>query len=75
MEDGCRKAAFGCLECKKPLIGSVLEEQSAIRERALPYEKNPDLVREVIADGDRRARAEACETMEIVRKSVGTVYR
>lgn len=75
VEDGCRKAAFGCLECKKPLIGSVLEEQSAIRERALPYEKNPDLVREVIADGDRRARAEACETMEIVRKSVGTVYR
>ena len=75
VEDGCRKAAFGCLECKKPLIGSVLEEQSAIRERALPYEKNPDLVREVIADGDRRARAEACETMKIVRKSVGTVYR
>ncbi len=75
VEDGCRKAAFGCLECKKPLIGSVLEEQSAVRERALPYEKNPDLVREVIADGDRRARAEACETMKIVRESVGTVYR
>ncbi len=75
VEDGCRKAAFGCLECKKPLIQKVLEEQSAIRERALPYEKNPSRIREVIAAGDCRAREAAKETMAIVRQSTGTVYR
>ena len=72
--DGCRSAAFGCLECKKPLIEKVLEEQAVIRDRAKPYEQNPDRVREVIQDGDARARKVASETMQIVRESVGTVY-
>lgn len=72
---GCRAAAFGCLECKKPLIGKVLAEQVAFRERARRYENNPDEVREVIAEGDRKARQVAGETMEMVRAAVGTVYR
>jgi tryptophanyl-tRNA synthetase len=75
IEDGCPRAAFGCLDCKRPLIESVLAEQSEVRCRAARYEKNPDLVREVIAEGDLRARKAASETMEIVRESVGTVYR
>lgn len=72
---GCRAASFGCLECKKPLIQSLLTEQEEVRERAAPYESNPELVREVIAKGDSRARQVASETMEIVRQSVGTIYR
>ena len=75
VKDGCPKAAFGCLDCKAPLIQSILAEQADIRERAEPYENNPALVREVIGDGDRRAREAASETMAIVRESVGTVYR
>ena len=72
--DGCPKAAFGCIDCKGPLIDKVLVEQEEILERARPYENNPGLVREVIAAGDARARSVASETMEIVRESVGTVY-
>ena len=72
---GCRAASFGCLECKKPLIGKLLEEQELIRERAVPYESNPALVREVIAEGEIKARKVASETMEIVRESVGTIYQ
>ncbi len=75
VQDGCPKAAFGCLECKQPLIRSVLAEQEVIRDRAKPYENNPERVREVMADGDRRARETASETMAIVRESVGTIYR
>ena len=71
---GCRGASFGCLECKKPLIGKVLEEQEHIRDRARPYESNPEKVREVIHEGNLKAREAARETMGIVRKAVGTVY-
>jgi len=31
---GCRTAGIGCLDCKGPLIDSILKEQSPIRERA-----------------------------------------
>ena len=71
---GCRAASFGCLECKKPLIGKVLEEQEHIRDRARPYESNPEKVREVVHEGNLKAREAARETMRIVRKAVGTVY-
>ena len=74
VQKGCKSAAFGCLECKKPLIEKVLAEQAEIRERALPYETNPDLVRDVIEEGNRRASAAAAETMDIVRSAVGTMY-
>ena len=72
---GCRVAAFGCLECKQPLIEKMLQEQEQIRQRALPYEANPERVKEVIDIGCRRAREVAVETIEIVREVVGTVYR
>ncbi len=73
--DGCRTAAFGCLQCKKPLIEKILQEQEQVRDRARPYEANPGLVRDVIAQGEVQARKVASETMEIVRESVGTIYR
>jgi tryptophanyl-tRNA synthetase len=72
---GCKAASFGCLECKKPLIASVLEEQQEIRDRARPYEENPEKVKEVIHSGCQKAREVAVETMEIVRDVVGTVYK
>lgn len=72
---GCRAAAFGCLECKKPLIASIVEEQELIRDRAKPYESNPERVRQVIAEGEVKARRVASETMAIVRQSVGLSYQ
>ena len=74
VERGCRAAEFGCLECKKPLIERIQQEQEEIRQRARPYEDNPAMLREVIENGNARAGEVARETMEIVRESVGTVY-
>ena len=45
VQDGCRGAKFGCLDCKQPLIDAVLAELAPLRERAAEYEDNPDLVR------------------------------
>lgn len=71
---GCRTAAFGCVACKQPLIGKILEEQELLRERADPYLQNPDLVKDIMIEGSKKAGRVADETMEIVRSAVGTQY-
>ncbi len=73
--DGCTKAKIGCLDCKKPLIKAVLEEQGPIRERANEYINDPETVRGIIADGCEAARDVARETMEEVRDAMGLIYR
>lgn len=73
--DGCTKAKIGCLDCKKPLIEAVLEEQGPIRERANEYLNDPETVRGIIADGCEAARDIARETLEEVRDSMGLIYR
>ena len=71
VQQGCRSAGIGCLECKQPVIESVLKEQEPMRERAQTYIDNPKLVRDIIDDGCARARTKARETMQDVRKVMG----
>ncbi len=74
VEQGCRSADIGCLDCKQPLIDSILKEQSQMHERAKQYIEDTTLVRNIIADGCERARSVAEETMAEVRHYVGTDY-
>ncbi len=75
VQAGCRSAGIGCLDCKKPLIESVLQQLAVIRERARPYEENPELVRDIVNQGCERAREAARATMAEVREAVGLEYR
>ncbi len=72
---GCKSAGIGCLECKQPVIDAVIEELKPMRERAAPYEEDPTLVRNILADGCEKARATAEETMRDVRDAMGLNYR
>lgn len=74
VQEGCRSAGIGCIECKQPVIEAVLSEQAEMRERAQPYVDDPTLVRNIIADGCERARKLAQETMRDVRESMGLSY-
>src|SRR5882672_6878501 len=71
---GCKSAGIGCLECKQPVIDSMLREQEPWRERAQPYLDDPSLLRSIVADGCDRARQVAQETMRDVRESMGLTY-
>lgn len=71
LSQGCRTASIGCLDCKKVMIKHVLEDLEPIRERRREFEKRPGVVDEVLAEGGRRARAVAKETMEEVREHIG----
>lgn len=72
---GCRTASIGCIECKQPVIDGILREQAPMRERAQTYLDNPALVRDIVADGNDKARRLARETMADVREAMGISYR
>ena len=71
---GCRSAGIGCLECKQPLIESIVKEQEPMRERAQQYIDDPSILRAIIADGCDTARKLAQETMRDVREAMGVAY-
>ena len=75
VEEGCRSASIGCLDCKKLIIDAVLKEQQPIRERAREYQEDPETVRGIINEGCEAARDVARETMEEVRQVMGISYR
>ena len=75
VQQGCRSAGIGCIECKKPLIDKVVAEIATIRNRAQEYEQSPELVRGILEEGCERARATARETMNDVREAMGLEYR
>ena len=71
---GCTTAGIGCLECKQPVIDAIVREQAPIHERAQKYLDDPQLVRNIVADGCERARELAEETMADVREAMGLRY-
>ncbi|MBV1872554.1 MAG: tryptophan--tRNA ligase [Gammaproteobacteria bacterium] len=72
---GCVSAGIGCVDCKRPVIEAVQAELEPIRENALQYEADPDLVRSIVADGCEKAQDEARKTMKEVRNAMGLSYR
>jgi len=75
VQQGCRSAGIGCIECKQPVIDGVLSEQRPMRERAQRYLDDPSLVRNIIADGCEKARKLAIDTMRDVREVMGLEYK
>jgi tryptophanyl-tRNA synthetase len=75
VNEGCRSAGIGCIECKKPLIERVVEEVTGMRQRAQEFEENPDLVRGIIAEGCEKAREVAGQTLDDVKQAMGLAYR
>ena len=72
--EGCKTAGIGCIECKQPIIDAVLEELRPIQERAQELAEDPMLIRNIIAEGCRKAEEVAEETMEEVREAMGLEY-
>ena len=75
VQEGCRSAGIGCIDCKKPLIDKVVTEIEGFRERGKEYENNPDLVKFAVEEGCDDAREEARATLDDVREAMGLNYR
>ncbi len=72
--DGCTNAKMGCIECKEPVIDSIVAELLPMQERINKYKSEPSLIQEIIFDGSERARSVAKETMKDVRDAMGLTY-
>ena len=74
VQEGCRSAGIGCVDCKKPMIESVIDELKPIQARAREYEDNPDLVHKILHEGSEAARDVARATMADVRNAMRLDY-
>jgi tryptophanyl-tRNA synthetase len=68
--EGCSTAGIGCVECKRGVAEAIARFFAPMREKRAALEAQPGKVEEIIADGDRRARERAVETMEMVREKM-----
>jgi len=71
VQEGCKSAGIGCVECKQPVIDAVIAELKPIQERAKDYIDDPNSVKAIIDEGCEAARDVARDTLEEVRKSMG----
>jgi tryptophanyl-tRNA synthetase len=71
VEVECRAGHIGCVWDKRYLANLLAEALEPLRTRRARLERDPDYVRDVVADGDRRAREVAEATMEQVRAAMG----
>jgi tryptophanyl-tRNA synthetase len=69
VNEGCRTAGIGCIECKGWLADSLWEELAPIQEERKKYEAKPELAWDRFEDGSTKARAVAEATMAEAREA------
>ena len=74
VQEGCRSAGIGCLDCKAPIMEAVRKELEPIHQRAQEFEADHELVRNIINEGSERARDVAKQTINEVRQVMGLDY-
>jgi tryptophanyl-tRNA synthetase len=70
VDEQCRTAGIGCVECKQKMAQGLIAALGPIREKRAYYEARPDLVDEIMTEGSNRARRTARRTMEDVRAAI-----
>jgi tryptophanyl-tRNA synthetase len=66
----CRTAKIGCVECKKIMAQNLIKALEPMREKREYYEARPQLVDDIIKDGCDKARRVARRTMAEVRAAI-----
>ena len=70
IDEGCRSASIGCVECKQMMASSLNEALEPLREKRKELEANPRIIENIIDEGNKKARKIARDTMEEVREVV-----
>jgi tryptophanyl-tRNA synthetase len=68
---GCTSAGIGCIECKQWLLEGLKADLERIRARRAELLSKPDAIDEILAEGARRARKVAAETLAQARERMG----
>jgi tryptophanyl-tRNA synthetase len=71
VDENCRGAKWGCIDCKKVLHANMVAELTPIRTRAEALQANPAQVDALLAESGKKARAVAQETIRTVKDKMG----
>lgn len=67
---GCTTATWGCGDCKKLLVESMTAFLDPIRDRRKAFDKDPNLVNDLLAKGNDRARQLAGRNLDALKKKL-----
>ncbi|MGB8248359.1 MAG: tryptophan--tRNA ligase, partial [Chlorobium sp.] len=70
IEAGCRSGSLGCVDCKKLCAAAISAELEPLLEKRRYYEAHIDLVKDILLEGEKKARARASQTMQEVRTAM-----
>jgi tryptophanyl-tRNA synthetase len=70
IEKGCRSGELGCFDCKMNCADKISTLLEPIIEKRKYYEKNLDIVKDILADGEKIGKEEANKTMVAVREKM-----
>lgn len=71
VNQGCRSAGIGCVECKRLLAKNMNAHLEPFRARRSEWNQNPGAIWDILHDGAQRARTIAEATMVEVRDAIG----
>jgi tryptophanyl-tRNA synthetase len=74
LKDRYRAGKVGDVEVKTKLATAVNNFLEPMRERRAHFESRASMIDEIIAEGNRRVKKEAEETMRMVREAMGLTY-
>jgi tryptophanyl-tRNA synthetase len=74
MRSKYQSGGYGFGEAKKALLEKIIEYFAPYREKKKEYTSKPDIVRDILSTGAKKARERAKQTIEIVRSKVGVLY-
>jgi tryptophanyl-tRNA synthetase len=70
INQACRVAGIGCIDCKKMLAARVEEALAPVHERMDYYQRNVQEIHDIIANGNKQATAIAGATLAEVRDAI-----
>jgi tryptophanyl-tRNA synthetase len=70
IDAGCRSGSLGCVECKLRVAAKISAKLEPIIEKRNFYQNNLNLVKDILHDGETRAKAVAEKTMIEVRQQM-----
>ncbi len=71
VDENCRGAKWGCIDCKKVLHANMVAELTPIRERAATLNASPSMVADALDHGAAKARVIAQQTITETKEKMG----
>lgn len=66
----CRSGALGCVDCKMKVVKQIADSLAPMHEKRSYYEQHPAEVKEILHDGEKRAKEVAHQTMHEVHEAM-----